>query len=342
MRVMPFCENWARLMSRRSDADRLRFFDTYLKACFGNWTPDDDSTDGEFEDYWTIQPVVEERVRKGCAGRSGGRPKGTKSCAPVKNPSENHKNHCLKSDISAFPSAFQGAFQDDENGSDNLANINGIGEELEDNGCGENADDVETGMKSAFPSAFASFIKERNRIEKKKSVEKAHTRKPDDGGSDPSAPPVGAAGPGESSSGAAEVPQPAPTLPGQSAPPPPSPTLPGQSVPSAAAPTSARPPSTHPSLADVRIAAHNLSVPAAFGEYFHAEMTKLGWQARSSAGRMFAVNRANLASILRGWWETEKKHCAARDSSGGAAVPPPPVTGAGRADIPAWTGGAAE
>lgn len=328
MRVMPFCENWARLMSRRSADDRLRFFDTYLKACFGNWMPDDDSTDGEFEDYWTIQPVVEERVRKGVAGRSGGRPKGAKSCATVKNPSEKPKNHCLKSDISAFPSAFQGGFQGDENESDNLADINGIGEELEDNGCGENADDVETGVKSAFPPAFASFIKERNRIEKKKSVEKAHTRKPDDGGSDPSAPTVGAADPCESSSGAAEVP-------------PPAPTSPGQSVPSSTAPTSARPPSTHPSLDDVRIAAHNLSVPAAFGEYFHAEMTKLGWQARSSAGRMFAVNRANLASILRGWWETEKKHSAPRESSGGNAAPPP-VTGAGRADIPAWTGGAAE
>lgn len=319
MRVMPFCENWARLMSRRSDADRLRFFDTYLKACFGNWAPDDDSTDGEFEDYWTIQPVVEERVRKGVAGQSGGRPKGAKQRGQVKNTGAKGKMRCAESDISAFPSAFQGAFCDAENGSDNLGNVRENGAECEDTAGVDISGDVENGAESAFPPAFASFIKERNRIEKKKSVEKARAPKPDSVGGDPSAP----------SEVEADSSPTAPTAPGQSAQPP-------------TAPTAPHPSPAHPSLADVRIAAHNLGVPAAFGEYFHAEMTKLGWQARSSAGRMFAVNRANLASILRGWWETEKKHCAARDLSAGNAAPPPPVTGAGRADIPAWTGGAAE
>ena len=69
---------------------------------------------------------------------------------------------------------------------------------------------------------------------------------------------------------------------------------------------------------DVRTAAHNLSVPYSFAfDYFMPEMEKLGWQARGTAGRMFRVTRANLASVLRGWWEAEKRKKTAAPPSDG-------------------------
>lgn len=68
---------------------------------------------------------------------------------------------------------------------------------------------------------------------------------------------------------------------------------------------------------DVRTAAHNLSVPFDFAfDYFMPEMEKLDWMARGAAGRMFRVTRANLASVLRGWWEAEKRKKTPPASSG--------------------------
>lgn len=66
---------------------------------------------------------------------------------------------------------------------------------------------------------------------------------------------------------------------------------------------------------DVRVAAHNLGVPRDFAiGYFMPEMAKLGWQARGTAGRMFRVTRMNLASVLRGWWEAERRKNQPRPS----------------------------
>ena len=72
--IMPFCENWYRYLKRKSDAEMLAFFKTYLKMCFEDYEPTED--DGEAYDYyWIMKPIVETRIRKIAYGKAGGRPK---------------------------------------------------------------------------------------------------------------------------------------------------------------------------------------------------------------------------------------------------------------------------
>lgn len=76
---------------------------------------------------------------------------------------------------------------------------------------------------------------------------------------------------------------------------------------------------------DVRTAAHNLNVPLEFAVgYFMPEMDKLEWKARGTAGNMYRVDKMNLASVLRGWWEAERRKKTARapEAETGEAVAP--------------------
>lgn len=275
--VMPFCENWARLMSRRSPSERLRFFDTYLKTCFEGWTPGEDAG-AEYDDYWIIQPMVEERVRKSSAGRAGGRPKGRKNASkapsePVDEDENDTETEFLKpskTDDSSFTNPEKGFFEVSK------TPISAFPSAL------KHEKTTSQTPKSTRKAENQSFRKEKNRNEYKKSVEKAHTPELSPEATDEERRNV-------------------------------------------------------PSVEDVRIAGHNLGIPADFAEYFHAEMQKLGWMARATTGQMFAVTRLNLASLLRGWWQTEQKNAAPR-VGGQPSACGVPVTGAGRAAVPAWTG----
>ena len=94
MNVLPFCENWARLVALRDDVGKLRFFNTYLKVAFEGWQVTDADPIEVQTDYWIIYPMLAERLKKSAAGRAGGRPKKTQT-----------------EDTSAFHGAFSGAFQ---------------------------------------------------------------------------------------------------------------------------------------------------------------------------------------------------------------------------------------
>jgi hypothetical protein len=93
MNVLPFCENWARLVALRDDVGKLRFFSIYLKVAFEGWQVSEADPIEVQTDYWIIYPMLAERLKKSAAGRAGGRPKKTST-----------------EDTSAFQGAFSGAF----------------------------------------------------------------------------------------------------------------------------------------------------------------------------------------------------------------------------------------
>lgn len=105
MNVLPFCENWARLVALRDDVGKLRFFDTYLKVAFEGWQVSDADPIEVQTDYWIIYPMLAERLKKSAAGRAGGRPKKTQT----------EVTSAFQGAFSpAFQGAFQGAFQDEK------------------------------------------------------------------------------------------------------------------------------------------------------------------------------------------------------------------------------------
>lgn len=242
--VMPFCENWAKYLKRKSDAELLVFFKTYLAMCFDGYEAKIE--DGEAYDYyWIMSPMITSRVKSVEAGRKGGRPK-----------------------------------------------------------KGEKGEGFSEGLKGGLKGVSKSFRKEKNRNEENRNEVSDTAHAPADSASVAETVDGGAAD--DLLAGPAFDPDPD----AEAAPA----TVGGYPV----GPNGL--PIVTPTLADVREAGRRLGCDPAFAEYFHAEMEKLGWQSRDRGGRMFAVDRWNLMSILRGWWQTEKKNAAARDSQEAARM----------------------
>lgn len=88
-----------------------------------------------------------------------------------------------------------------------------------------------------------------------------------------------------------------------------------------------------PSIEFVRAVAKQLEIEEAFGEYFFAEQSKLGWQALGKDGNTFPITCRNVAQILRNWWF--KKNRDEKLTAPRADVKP--LNGAGRAEITPFT-----
>ena len=82
-----------------------------------------------------------------------------------------------------------------------------------------------------------------------------------------------------------------------------------------------------PTADDVKIAAHNIGVDEWFREYFVSEMSKVGWveHSRKNDGSTRPVTKANLALVLRAWWEAEKKNPRARETPVTSPVAESPI-----------------
>ena len=81
---IPFGENWANFLRRKDDARRLVFLATFLKMAEG-WTPGQDATDEEWDDYYMMQPLMSAHLN----GKQGGRPKSeTHTETPTETPSK--------------------------------------------------------------------------------------------------------------------------------------------------------------------------------------------------------------------------------------------------------------
>ena len=277
MKGFYFFENWADYAKSVDDAERLRFFDTFLKVCFDDYTPSP-SAGNEYMYYCLIRPAVEERLARYALSESGVKARQEKR-ATAKTGAKSGANKGVRNGDAVKRS-------------------------------------VATAVATAVPTKTVSCstavatgeqpIKEKEKENIKRERDKAHAHTPD-----------------SASEGSADG-------------------DPAEAAPDSVAGFAVGPnglPVVRPSLADVREAARRLGCDAAFAEYFHAEMEKLGWQSRDRGGRMFAVDRRNVTSILRGWWEAEKKSSAARVADGGAdGAARLPETGWGRRALPSFTG----
>ena len=81
---IPFGENWANFLRRKDGDRRLVFLETFLKMAEG-WTPGQDATDDEWDDYYMMQPLMSAHLN----GKQGGRPKSeTTTETPTETPKE--------------------------------------------------------------------------------------------------------------------------------------------------------------------------------------------------------------------------------------------------------------